>query len=164
MQVTLSTPRLQALRSLLAETHPHIPQHAHLPSSSRVITRLPPWLKKPVPIGAKLTRLKTQLRELKLHTVCEEAKCPNIGECWGGETATATIMLMGDTCTRACRFCSVKTSKTPGPLDPLEPQKTADAIAKWGVDYIVLTSVDRDDMKDGGARHFADTIRAIKKG
>lgn len=90
--------------------------------------------------------MKKQLRGLKLSTVCEEARCPNIGECWGGNTespSTATIMLMGDTCTRGCRFCSVKTARNPGKLDENEPLNTAKAIASWGVNYIVLTSVDR---------------------
>ena len=96
-------------------------------------------------------------------TVCEEARCPNIGECWGGESSTATIMLMGDTCTRGCRFCSVKTARKPPPLDPKEPEKTADAIAKWGLDYIVITSVDRDDVPDGGAAHIAETVKSIKR-
>ena len=95
-------------------------------------------------------------------TVCEEARCPNIGECWGGESSTATIMLMGDTCTRGCRFCSVKTARNPPPLDPNEPEKTAAAIVKWGLDYIVITSVDRDDLQDGGAAHIAQTVKAIK--
>ena len=95
-------------------------------------------------------------------TVCEEARCPNIGECWGGESSTATIMLMGDTCTRGCRFCSVKTARKPPPLDPNEPENTAAAIAKWGLDYIVITSVDRDDVSDGGAAHIAETVRSIK--
>lgn len=97
--------------------------------------------------------------------VCEEAKCPNIGECWNGgesKTATATIMLMGDECTRGCRFCSVKTSRAPKPLDPEEPNKVAEAVSKWGVDYVVLTSVDRDDLADGGAAHFAATVRNLK--
>jgi lipoic acid synthetase len=90
---------------------------------------------------------------------------PNIGECWGGSSraaATATIMLMGDTCTRGCRFCSVKTSRAPPPLDPHEPEHTAEALARWGLGYVVLTSVDRDDLADGGAAHFAETIRKIK--
>lgn len=118
-----------------------------------------------IPAGENYNTLKQTLRGLKLNTVCEEAKCPNIGECWGGEkgTATATIMLMGDTCTRGCRFCAVKTSRTPGPLDPHEPNNTATAIAQWGLDYVVLTSVDRDDLKDGGASHFAETVRLIKE-
>merc|ERR1712135_255864 len=95
-----------------------------------------------------------------------EARCPNIGECWGGNednVATATIMVMGDTCTRGCRFCSVKTSKAPPPLDPSEPVNTATAIAAWGLDYVVLTSVDRDDLPDGGSNHFAETVRIIKE-
>uniref|UniRef100_A0A8C9F4M4 Lipoyl synthase, mitochondrial n=1 Tax=Pavo cristatus TaxID=9049 RepID=A0A8C9F4M4_PAVCR len=115
--------------------------------------RLPPWLKTEIPMGKNYNKLKNTLRSLNLHTVCEEARCPNIGECWGGgeyATATATIMLMGDTCTRGCRFCSVKTAKNPPPLDPEEPYNTAKAIAEWGLDYVVLTSVDRD----GQCVHF----------
>ena len=98
--------------------------------------------------------------------VCEEARCPNISDCWGGSSkaaATATIMLMGDTCTRGCRFCSVKTSRAPPPLDPHEPENTAEALSRWGLGYVVLTSVDRDDLADGGARHFAETIMKIKQ-
>ncbi|RKP27946.1 hypothetical protein SYNPS1DRAFT_32316 [Syncephalis pseudoplumigaleata] len=128
--------------------------------------RIPRWLKQQVPSGENFHRIRNNLRDLNLHTVCEEAKCPNISDCWGGgehQTATATIMLMGDECTRACRFCSVKTSKTPKPLDPNEPENTAVAISRWGVDYIVLTSVDRDDLADGGAEHFARTIRVLKE-
>ncbi|XP_060772497.1 lipoyl synthase, mitochondrial isoform X2 [Neoarius graeffei] len=128
--------------------------------------RLPPWLKTEIPIGKNYNRLKNTLRDLKLHTVCEEARCPNIGECWGGgeyATATATIMLMGDTCTRGCRFCSVKTARNPPPLDPDEPYNTAKAIAAWGLDYVVLTSVDRDDLTDGGAEHFAKTVSHLKE-
>ncbi|TRY76112.1 hypothetical protein DNTS_010234 [Danionella cerebrum] len=128
--------------------------------------RLPPWLKTEIPIGKNYNKLKNTLRNLNLHTVCEEARCPNIGECWGGgeyATATATIMLMGDTCTRGCRFCSVKTARHPPPLDPEEPHNTAEAIAAWGLDYVVLTSVDRDDIADGGAEHFAKTVSNLKQ-
>ncbi|XP_061772142.1 lipoyl synthase, mitochondrial [Nerophis ophidion] len=128
--------------------------------------RLPPWLKTEIPIGKNYNKLKNTLRDLNLHTVCEEARCPNIGECWGGgeySTATATIMLMGDTCTRGCRFCSVKTARLPPPLDPEEPHNTAKAIAAWGLDYVVLTSVDRDDIADGGAEHFAKTVSNLKE-
>ncbi|XP_071779333.1 lipoyl synthase, mitochondrial [Centroberyx gerrardi] len=128
--------------------------------------RLPPWLKTEIPIGKNYNKLKNTLRDLNLHTVCEEARCPNIGECWGGgeyATATATIMLMGDTCTRGCRFCSVKTARQPSPLDPDEPYNTAKAIAAWGLDYVVLTSVDRDDIADGGAKHFAKTVSNLKE-
>ncbi|XP_046625671.1 lipoyl synthase, mitochondrial isoform X1 [Neodiprion virginianus] len=128
--------------------------------------RLPPWLKTEIPMGANYSKLKSQLRQLNLSTVCEEARCPNIGECWGGGehgTATATIMLMGDTCTRGCRFCSVKTARTPQPPNPDEPVNTAVAIADWGLDYVVLTSVDRDDLPDGGANHIAATVVEIKK-
>lgn len=98
--------------------------------------------------------------------MCEEAKCPNIGECWGGgqhSTATATIMLLGDTCTRGCRFCSVKTSRSPPLPDPSEPFNTAKAISEWGLDYVVLTSVDRDDLSDGGSGHFAQTVQQLKQ-
>uniref|UniRef100_A0A3Q3W5I1 Lipoyl synthase, mitochondrial n=1 Tax=Mola mola TaxID=94237 RepID=A0A3Q3W5I1_MOLML len=128
--------------------------------------RLPPWLKTEIPVGKNYNRLKNTLRNLNLHTVCEEARCPNIGECWGGgeyATATATIMLMGDTCTRGCRFCSVKTARQPPPLDPDEPYNTANAIAAWGLDYVVLTSVDRDDIADGGAEHIAKTVSTLKE-
>lgn len=129
------------------------------------ITRLPSWLKTSIPDSTNFKRIRNDLRGLNLHTVCEEARCPNISECWGGgdkSAATATIMLMGDTCTRGCRFCSVKTSKAPPPLDPHEPENTAEALSRWGLGYVVLTSVDRDDLVDGGARHFAETIMKIK--
>nr|KAF6431528.1 lipoic acid synthetase [Rousettus aegyptiacus] len=128
--------------------------------------RLPPWLKTEIPMGKSYNKLKNTLRNLNLHTVCEEARCPNIGECWGGgeyATATATIMLMGDTCTRGCRFCSVKTARKPPPPDASEPYNTAKAIAEWGLDYVVLTSVDRDDIPDGGAEHFAKTVSYLKE-
>lgn len=128
--------------------------------------RLPPWLRTTIASGENYSRLRKDLRTLKLHTVCEEAKCPNIGECWGGgaeKTATATIMVLGDTCTRGCRFCSVKTSRAPPPPDPEEPVNTATAVAAWGLDYVVLTSVDRDDLQDGGSSHFAQTVHEIKR-
>jgi lipoic acid synthetase len=128
--------------------------------------RLPEWLKRDsLSSNQNQLKLKKQLRGLKLATVCEEARCPNIGECWGGadnSPSTATIMLMGDTCTRGCRFCSVKTARNPGALDPNEPLNTAKAVASWGVDYIVLTSVDRDDIADGGASHIAETVKQLK--
>ncbi|KAJ7293702.1 mitochondrial Lipoyl synthase [Mycena rebaudengoi] len=123
--------------------------------------RLPAHLKTSIPSGASFNKIKKDLRGLGLHTVCEEARCAT--EVEGRNAATATIMLMGDTCTRACRFCSVKTSKAPAPLDPHEPENTAEAISRWGVGYIVLTSVDRDDLPDGGSHHFAETIRKIKQ-
>ncbi|CAB3402544.1 unnamed protein product [Caenorhabditis bovis] len=131
--------------------------------------RLPPWLKKQQVLPSenqKVAQLKKQLKKLKLSTVCEEAKCPNLGECWGGSNdslSTATIMLMGDTCTRGCRFCSVKTSRAPPPLDPMEPENTTEAVVSWGVDYIVLTSVDRDDLPDGGSEHLRRTVQLMKK-
>ncbi|KAF8475834.1 Lipoic acid synthetase-like protein [Kalaharituber pfeilii] len=134
--------------------------------NKRPHVRLPEWLKTEIPVSAGYNRIKDDLRGLGLHTVCEEARCPNISTCWGGSsksTATATIMLMGDTCTRGCRFCSVKTSRRPPPLDPQEPEKTAEALRRWGLGYVVLTSVDRDDLPDGGAAHFAKTISLIKQ-
>lgn len=126
----------------------------------------PPWFRVPAPDinagnASRYAQLKADLRQLDLHTVCEEAACPNIGECWNG--GTATIMLLGDTCTRGCRFCAVNTATTPPPPDHHEPFNTAAAIAKWDVDYVVLTSVDRDDLPDGGASHFARTVTLLKQ-
>ncbi len=119
----------------------------------------PAWLKSRPPGGERYRFVKSRLHTLDLHTVCEEAHCPNVAECWGG--GTATIMIMGDTCTRGCRFCAVKTGNPQGVLDPDEPRHVAACVAELELDYIVLTSVDRDDLPDGGARHFADTVRAI---
>jgi lipoyl synthase len=123
--------------------------------------RKPSWLRVPMPGGERYQKVKETLRGLRLHTVCEEASCPNVGECWGG--GTATVMLMGDVCTRGCRFCHVKTSARPPALDPDEPRHLAEAIAKLGLDYIVVTSVDRDDVPDGGAAHFAEAIVRLKQ-
>jgi len=120
----------------------------------------PPWLRVRPPGGESYLRIKSLLRENGLHTVCEEAQCPNVGECWGG--GTATFMLMGDTCTRGCRFCAVKTAKVGAPLDPDEPSKVAASIAALGLDYVVLTSVDRDDLPDQGAAHVAETIARLR--
>ncbi len=121
----------------------------------------PEWLKIRPPSGAAYTRLKGQLRERGLHTVCEEARCPNVEECWSG--GTATLMLMGDTCTRGCSFCAVKTSRRGTPLDAAEPQKAAESVELMELDYVVLTSVDRDDLPDGGAAHFAASVAAIRE-
>ena len=123
----------------------------------------PPWLRQRAPSGERFDYLSSSLTGLKLNTVCEEAMCPNVGECWNGDTGTATVMLLGDTCTRGCRFCAVNTSQTPPPPDDDEPENTAKAIAEWGVGYIVLTSVDRDDIPDGGSEHFARTVRTLKE-
>lgn len=125
----------------------------------------PPWLKAIPPTGEDYKRVRDTVKSLKLATVCEEAKCPNIGECWGGAkgTATATIMIMGEHCTRGCAFCSVKTMRNPPPLDPQEPYNVAEAISQWGVDYVVLTSVDRDELSDQGSGHFALTVQELKK-
>mgnify|MGYP001603856346 CR=1 FL=1 len=123
--------------------------------------RKPDWLKVRAPGGERYTDIKTKLKDLKLFTVCEEARCPNMGECWAG--GTATIMLLGDTCTRGCHFCAVKTGRPGGVVDTMEPEKVAGLIAESGLEYIVLTSVNRDDLPDGGADHFARTVEGIKK-
>ncbi|MDS0220451.1 lipoyl synthase [Haloarcula sp. S1AR25-5A] len=127
-------------------------------------SRKPDWLKTRPPSGERFTDIKQTLRDRDLHTVCEEANCPNLGECWSGQNGpgTATFMLMGDRCSRGCNFCDVETGGME-PLDPDEPQQVADAVAEIGLDYVVLTSVDRDDLPDQGAGHFAETIRAIKE-
>lgn len=122
--------------------------------------RKPDWLRVKPPSGESYAHLKSLFRSLDLHTVCEEAHCPNVWECWGG--GTATIMLMGDTCTRGCRFCAVTSGNPHGLLDLDEPRKVAIALAEMDLSYVVLTSVDRDDLADGGAGHFAKTIREIK--
>lgn len=121
----------------------------------------PPWLKVRLPSGVEYNRLKDNFRELKLHTVCEEARCPNLADCW--QSGTATIMILGDVCTRGCRFCAVKTAKTGVPLDSDEPRRVADALARMNLRYVVITSVDRDDLEDGGASIFADTIRETQR-
>jgi lipoic acid synthetase len=120
----------------------------------------PPWLKSRVPAGERFERLRATVREHRLATVCEESICPNIGECWNN--GTATIMLMGKVCTRACQFCAVDTGNPRGWLDADEVANSARTVELMGLKYVVLTSVDRDDLPDGGARHYADCIRAIK--
>jgi len=122
--------------------------------------RKPEWLRVRPPSGENYAHLKGLFRSLDLHTVCEEAHCPNVWECWGG--GTATIMLMGDTCTRGCHFCAVKSGNPHGVLDLDEPRKVAIALSDLDLTYVVLTSVDRDDLADGGASHFAKTVREIK--
>jgi lipoic acid synthetase len=123
--------------------------------------RKPSWIRAPLPVGTGFGAVKDIVHEHRLATVCEEAKCPNIGECWNA--GTATIMLMGAVCTRACRFCSVDTGNPRGWLDAEEPENTARSVELMKLKYIVLTSVNRDDLPDGGARHYADAIRAIKR-
>src|SRR5262245_28038976 len=125
----------------------------------RKIERKPEWLKVRAPAGERYTGLKETLRRLDLHTVCEEARCPNVGECWGA--GTATVMLLGHTCTRGCRFCAVTTGNPRGAVDPREPEHVARAIASLGLNYVVLTMVDRDDLLDGGAAHVASTVSSL---
>lgn len=128
------------------------------PSGTRIAK--PEWLKVRMPGGERYRGIQARARELKLHTVCQEAQCPNIGECWS--SGTATFMVMGDTCTRGCRFCAVATARNPAPLDPAEPVNVADAIRELALDYVVVTSVNRDDLPDQGAGHFAACIREIR--
>ncbi|HEY8206986.1 MAG TPA: lipoyl synthase [Myxococcaceae bacterium] len=123
-------------------------------------TRKPDWLKVRLPHGEGYERVRDIVRRTRLATVCEEARCPNIAECWGG--GTATVMLMGEVCTRACRFCHVKVGAPP-PLDPEEPENLARAVRELDLEYIVVTSVNRDDRPDGGASHFAAAIRALRR-
>jgi len=126
-----------------------------------MIARKPDWLKVTLAHGENYERLKREVKSLDLHTVCQEAMCPNIGECWGA--GTATIMILGDTCTRACNFCNVKTGSARGEVDWLEPKRVAEAVRDLGWKYLVLTAVDRDDLADGGAAIFASTVRMIHK-
>jgi lipoic acid synthetase len=142
---------------LVNNPRPRHPEKAHRPDSP--VLPKPDWIRVKAPVSAGYFATQKLMRENALHTVCEEAGCPNIGECW--EKKHATFMIMGDTCTRACAFCNVKTG-LPGVLDPDEPVRVAEATAKLGLAHIVVTSVDRDDLADGGAQHFADTIRAIR--
>lgn len=128
-------------------------------SSVPDVERKPPWLRVKLPTGARYEEVRDIVNTHKLNTVCAEAKCPNIAECWG--RGTATLMLMGSVCTRACKFCAVSTGNPNGWLDPLEPMQVADAVALMALKYVVLTSVNRDDLSDGGARHYAACIQAI---
>jgi lipoic acid synthetase len=136
---------------------PRHPEKAHRPETPAL--RKPAWIRVKAPSSPGYAETRRIVRENGLHTVCEEAGCPNIGECW--EKRHATFMIMGDVCTRACAFCNVKTG-LPGALDAAEPEHVAVAVAKLGLAHVVVTSVDRDDLDDGGAEHFARTIRAIR--
>jgi lipoyl synthase len=139
------------------DTRPRHPEKAHRPDQP--VQRKPDWIRVKAPGSPKWAETNRIVRENGLVTVCEEAGCPNIGECW--EKKHATFMVMGDTCTRACAFCNVMTG-LPRPLDAQEPDHVATAVAKLGLEHVVVTSVDRDDLKDGGAQHFADVIHAIR--
>ncbi len=129
-------------------------------STTKKSQRLPSWFKIRPPSGEKVQQIRSMVADLDLTTVCQEARCPNLYECWAG--GTATFMVMGDTCTRGCRFCHVKTGNPSGLLDPQEPDKVAWSVKKLGLDYTVITSVDRDDLEDGGASHFARVIERIR--
>jgi len=143
---------------LVSNPRPRHPEKAHRPDSP--VQKKPDWIRVKAPVTPGYFATRAIMRENGLVTVCEEAGCPNIGDCW--EKKHATFMIMGDTCTRACAFCNVKTG-LPGALDPNEPGHVGAATAKLGLAHIVVTSVDRDDLADGGARHFADTIGAIRR-
>jgi lipoic acid synthetase len=143
--------------TLIDNTKPRHPEKANRPDTP--ILKKPDWIRVKAPVSSEYERTRAVVRGNKLHTVCEEAGCPNIGECWAQRHAT--MMIMGAICTRACSFCNVATGK-PLPLDPAEPDNVADAVAKLGLKHVVITSVDRDDLEDGGAAHFAKVIRAIR--
>ncbi|WP_135470682.1 lipoyl synthase [Crenalkalicoccus roseus] len=136
---------------------PRHPEKAHRPDNP--VRRKPDWIRVKAPTHPVYHETRALMRENRLVTVCEEAACPNIGECWSQRHAT--MMIMGGICTRACSFCNVATG-LPGPLDPDEPARVGDAVARLGLNHVVVTSVDRDDLPDGGAAHFARTIRAIR--
>ncbi|WP_281017660.1 MULTISPECIES: lipoyl synthase [unclassified Minwuia] len=135
------------------------PEKAHRPDNP-VWKKKPAWIRVKAPTSPEYMETRRIMRTHKLNTVCEEAACPNIGECWA--KGHATMMILGDTCTRACSFCNVKTGK-PGALDPFEPENVAQSVAKLGLAHVVVTSVDRDDLADGGADHFARTITCIRQ-
>ena len=131
-----------------------------MPEKRTSETRLPPWIKAKMPGGPKYMELKELMRKKNLHTVCEEAHCPNIGECW--ERGTATFMILGEICTRACRYCAVTTGK-PNELDTFEPIRVAESVKSMNLSYCVITAVNRDDLSDGGAAIFADCIKRIRE-
>jgi lipoic acid synthetase len=136
----------------MSDTSPEKPALPH---------KKPPWLRVRLPGGERYQDLKATFRRLDLHTVCEEARCPNVGECWG--EGTATLMILGETCTRGCRFCAVNTGDPGGMVDPREPENVGRALSQLDLAYVVLTMVDRDDLLDGGAAHVAETVQRIKR-
>ncbi len=144
--------------AVMSGTSHRFPQPQQDPEAKA--TRKPEWLKVKLPSGEGYERVRAILEKTRLNTVCQQARCPNMGECWGG--GTATVILMGEICTRACRFCHVKVG-APAPLDPQEPEHLARAVGELGLKYLVVTSVDRDDLPDGGAGHFAQAITALRR-
>ncbi len=129
--------------------------------AERPLLRKPPWIRAKAPISKEFAETRKMMRDLNLNTVCEEAACPNIGECW--EKKHATVMILGDTCTRACAFCNIKTGAPGGVVDALEPEHVATACGAMGMEHIVITSVDRDDLDDGGAMQFVRVIEALRR-
>ncbi|MEM6727205.1 MAG: lipoyl synthase [Pseudomonadota bacterium] len=151
-------PRAKKPRDLSdrAQRHPEKQRRPDNPQPKK-----PDWIRVKAPVGEGYKQTREIMRENKLVTVCEEAGCPNVGECWN--QGHATMMIMGEVCTRACTFCNIATGKPPEDLDPFEPGRVAFAVKKLGLNHVVITSVDRDDVKDGGAAHFAQTIRAVRR-
>src|ERR1700712_5395217 len=143
--------------TLIDQARPRHPEKVHRPDTE--ILRKPDWIRVRAPGSPVYRETQAIVRENNLVTVCEEAGCPNIGECWS--IKHATMMIMGEICTRACAFCNVTTGK-PNALDPTEPERVANAVAQMGLKHVVITSVDRDDLEDGGAGHFAAVVRAIR--
>jgi len=149
---------VKVLDTIGGAPRPRHPEKRNNPDTP--IQRKPDWIRVKAPGSAEYARTRAIVRAHDLHTVCEEAACPNIGECW--TKRHATMMIMGDTCTRACAFCNVKTG-LPGALDPDEPRHVAEAVRELGLKHVVITSVDRDDLEDGGAEHFVQVVKAIRK-
>lgn len=150
-------PQTAAAQAHKGKNAPRHPEKQSRPDSP--LLRKPEWIRVKAPVSKGFSETRDIVRSKNLHTVCEEAACPNIGECW--DKKHATMMIMGDTCTRACAFCNVKTGM-PAPLDPDEPANVAAAVAEMGLNHVVITSVDRDDLADGGADHFAQVVRAVR--
>jgi lipoic acid synthetase len=163
MSATKPTPRLAPPSRLSPETHQRGQEKlARIPvrvQNHDAVLRKPSWIRAKAPLGTGVARIRRLLRESHLATVCEEAQCPNLGECFA--QGTATFMILGDLCTRRCPFCDVAHGR-PQPPDATEPQRLADAVERLGLDYVVITSVDRDDLRDGGARHFVACLNAIR--
>lgn len=144
-------------------THPPAESSSRTESRPRAVSPKPSWLKVPLPGGEGYSRMRALTRDLSLTTICEEARCPNIGECWSGKHPTMTLMVLGDECTRRCRFCAVKTVDRAAPPNPEEPDNVACAVAALELAYVVITSVDRDDLSDGGSRHYAKCLSAVRE-
>ena len=160
MTTTTRTTTTTRKRKKRKRSEPAAPSRCGADERRSALLPRPAWIKARAPLGEGYERLRGLMRGLDLHTVCEEARCPNLGECWN--RGTATFMILGDVCTRACGFCAVKTGLPGRPPDPEEPRRVADAVARMGLRHAVITSVNRDDQQDGGAAVFAACIREIR--